>query len=83
LGNGHLELQDFEIERKLARCRSNECLWREKIYLAQASHENVGRSAISEMLCSYDCYEQTFIAAQPILFMPYGILTTNGNSIQN
>jgi hypothetical protein len=68
--NGRLELQDFEIERKLARCRSNECLWREKIYLAKASNENAKRSVIREMLCSYDCYEQTFIAAQPILFMP-------------
>jgi hypothetical protein len=68
--NGRLELRDFEIERQLARCRSNECLWREKIYPVKASNENAKRSVIREVLCSYDCYEQTFIAAQPILFMP-------------
>ena len=26
-----VERSDLEIERKMARCRSNECLWREKI----------------------------------------------------
>ena len=30
--DGRVEQCDSEIERKMARCRSNECLWREKIH---------------------------------------------------
>lgn len=66
--DGRVEPSDVEIERSMARCRSNECLWREKIRPASRSEKNGERPVLSEMLCSYDCYEQTFWSAKPILF---------------
>lgn len=68
LPNGTVEHSDLEIERKMARCRSNECLWRETI--RPVAGTNGDRPILSEMLCSYDCYEQTFHSAKPILFGP-------------
>jgi hypothetical protein len=64
--DGRTEQCDLEIERTMARCRSNECLWREKIRPVIGT--NGDRPILSEMLCSYDCYEQTFHSAKPILF---------------
>lgn len=66
--DGRLELDNVEIERKMARCRSNECLWREKTRPVMAASGNGGATVISELLCSYDCYEQTYTSARPILF---------------
>ena len=60
----------MEIERKMARCRSNECLWREKVRSLGAANEDGERPVLSELLCSYDCYEQTYLAARPVLFAP-------------
>jgi hypothetical protein len=65
-----MEWGELEIERKMARCRSNECLWREKIRPAATANGNDERPVLSEMLCSYDCYEQTYASAKPILFAP-------------
>jgi len=65
-----VEQCDLEIERKMARCRSNECLWREKIRSIAGGNGNGKPSILSEMLCSYDCYEQTYASAKPILFTP-------------
>ncbi len=68
--DGTVEQRDSEIERKMARCRSNDCLWREKTHVLAAGNGNGVRSALAEALCSYDCYEQTFHSAKPILFAP-------------
>ncbi len=69
--DGKVDWLESEIERKMARCRSNECLWREKVRSAAAPHGSVEVPGLrSEMLCSYDCYEQTFHSAKPILFAP-------------
>jgi hypothetical protein len=85
--DGRVEQCDSEIERKMARCRSNECLWREKTRrdtgtgsICRSGPEGASHKlylspfpeapATSEMLCSYDCYEQTFHSAKPILFAP-------------
>ncbi len=68
----------------MARCRSNECLWREKVRLLEDGDsprlperpfgffKRMGTVPVfpSEMLCSYDCYEQTYASAKPILFAP-------------
>jgi hypothetical protein len=71
-----IEECELEIERRMARCRSNECLWREKVFQIASdkgngddSHAPVP-SLISEALCSYDCYEQTYTSDKPILFAP-------------
>lgn len=65
---GRVEQYESKIERKMARCRSNECLWRDKIHpiavSATSSHSPF------EVLCSYDCYEQTYVSANPIRFAP-------------
>ncbi len=66
--DGRVEQCELEIERKMARCRSNECLWREKIRPVVGA--NGDRPILSEMLCSYDCYGQTYVSAKPILFAP-------------
>jgi hypothetical protein len=64
-----VEERECEIERTMARCRSNECLWREKVFPISADGKRE-QTPISEMLCSYDCYEQTYATAGPILFAP-------------
>ena len=72
--DGRVDWLELEIERTMARCRSNECLWREKIRSIPAgkgSGTDVTASLIiSETLCSYDCYDQTYVSAKPILFAP-------------
>ena len=72
LPDGRMDRRELNIERTMARCRSNECLWREKIRPAlatNASTASTGETALlSEMLCSYDCYEQTYATNKPILF---------------
>jgi hypothetical protein len=76
LPDGRMDWAELEIERKMARCRSNECLWREKVRPAGAPNgsdadpESV--RPLSEMLCSYDCYEQTYASDKPLLFRPPG-----------
>ncbi len=65
----HGEQSDFEIERKMVRCRSNECLWREKVP-SIAPVGDIATAFPGEVLCSYDCYEQTYASAEPILFAP-------------
>lgn len=72
LPDGTVQQCELEIERKMARCRSNECLWREKICQVAPGNGEGERSGvlISEMLCSYDCYEQTYASAKPVLFVP-------------
>jgi hypothetical protein len=70
LPDGRVERCELEIERKMARCRSNECLWRETI--RPVAGANGDRPILSEMLCSYDCYEQTYASDKPILFKPPG-----------
>ena len=72
LPDGRTDRVELNIERKMARCRSNECLWREKIRPALVANGNStttdGAPLLSEMLCSYDCYEQTYASDKPILF---------------
>ncbi|NQT11641.1 MAG: hypothetical protein HQ582_02760 [Planctomycetes bacterium] len=72
LSDGTVQQCELEIERRMARCRSNECLWREKIRQVGPGKDSGERSdvLISEMLCSYDCYEQTYASAEPVLFAP-------------
>ncbi len=67
--DGRVEQRELGIERKMARCRSNECLWREKVR-PMAAEGDGEQPLLSEMLCSYDCYEQTYASAKPILFAP-------------
>ena len=72
LSNVSVELCELEIERKMARCRSNECLWRKKVFQLSSGNgngdESDARPLISEMLCSYDCYDQTYVSHKPVLF---------------
>lgn len=70
LPDGRTDWVELEIERKMARCRSSECLWREKIRPVVGANGKGEHSATSEMLCSYDCYEHAFHTAKPILFAP-------------
>ncbi len=70
--DGNVERQELRIDRQMARCRSNECTWREKIRPVTETNGNgadaEAAAVMSEMLCSYDCYEQTYVSAPPILF---------------
>ena len=69
--DGSVHRHELRIDRRMARCRSNECTWREKVYPVTAASGNGTDSpavATSEMLCSYDCYDQTYVSARPILF---------------
>ncbi len=71
--DGRTSWAEQRIERSMARCRSNECLWREKVFRAGSNAGNGDDSppvALDEMLCSYDRYEQTFYSAKPIEFGP-------------
>ncbi len=72
--DGRTSWAEQRIERSMARCRSNECLWRERVWWIPDGDGKVPSydtlSPHSEMLCSYDCYEQTFHSAKPILFAP-------------
>jgi hypothetical protein len=76
LPDGRVDRLELNIERTMARCRSNECLWREKIRPAAAVNRSTASTEeiplLSEMLCSYDCYEQTYASDKPILFKPPG-----------
>lgn len=63
--------RELQIDRRMACCRSNECTWREQVYdLAFASGTSPGEepTLLSEMLCSYDCYDQTYVSNEPVLF---------------
>jgi hypothetical protein len=69
--DGSEDRQELQIDRQMARCRSNECTWREKVHdVAAIDGSDVGQDSalLSELLCSYDCYEQTYVSAKPILF---------------
>ncbi len=74
LPDGREERLELTIERQMLRCRSNECLWREKIRPARSAEVKAataeGVPLLSEMLCAYDCYEQTYATDKPILFKP-------------
>jgi len=70
--DGNVKRQELQIERRMARCRSNECTWREIVtHIVAANPSDVDSEtpdAMTELLCSYDRYEQTFHSAKPILF---------------
>jgi len=55
---------ESEIERRMARCRSDHCLWRERITPLAAGDGNGDGSAKdlkeTENLCCYNCYDQTY-----------------------
>jgi hypothetical protein len=75
--DGKVERQELQIERRIVRCRSNECTWREKVTPVATANGSPAESepadSTSEILCSYDCYEQTFHSAEAILFeLPTG-----------
>ena len=59
------------IERQMARCRSNECTWREKVFapLSPRTGASIWESTpFRETFCSYDCYDQTYVEDEPIRF---------------
>jgi hypothetical protein len=67
---------DAEIHRRMARCRSNECLWRETVFVISAMNDGNGTDAIdaaktTQELCSYDCYEQAFRTREILSHEPY------------
>jgi hypothetical protein len=67
--DGRVEHCDVEITRKMARCRSNECLWREKVRVITV--DRIARHPlVYELLCSYNCYEQTFAFTEPTMSVP-------------
>ena len=69
--DGREERRELRIDRRMARCRSNECTWREKVYDVASTNGNVSGeepTLLSEMLCSYDCYDQAYVCNKPILF---------------
>ncbi|NQT14291.1 MAG: hypothetical protein HQ582_16160, partial [Planctomycetes bacterium] len=70
--DGTVESCETQIDRRMARCRSNECTWREWVrpLAANGNGTDSEAAATSEMLCSYDCYEQTYVSAKPLLFEP-------------
>lgn len=70
--NGNVKRQELQIDRRMARCRSNECTWRESTTPLPTAKRNrafsAGRVTITDTLCSYDCYDQTYVSAKPVLF---------------
>lgn len=70
LPGGGVDWAELEIERKIVRCCSSVCVWREKTCAVAAASGNAAHVAANEMLCSYDCYEQTYVSAKPVLFVP-------------
>lgn len=75
--DGSVEQEELQIDRRMARCRSNECTWRERTCSVAGSNGSGGAQeaagAMSEKLCSYDCYEQTYVFAKPVLLeLPAG-----------
>jgi hypothetical protein len=70
LPDGTVQQCELQIERTMARCRSNECTWREKIrqVTPRKGDAQPFDLLISEKLCSYDCYDQTYVSAKPIVF---------------
>lgn len=70
LPDGAVHHGGCDIHRAMARCRSNECLWRETIRWPVSAEHNAADSVLSELLCSYDCYDQTYASARPIAFAP-------------
>jgi hypothetical protein len=76
LPDGREGWAELEIERTIARCRANECLWRERVRPAGGVNGRAveGKPAplLSEALCSYDCCEHTYASGAPILFKPPG-----------
>ncbi len=69
---GNVAGEELWIDRRMVRCYSNECTWRETVRPAFMTDENgsvlEAAATIIEMLCSYDCYEQTYVSAMPVLF---------------
>lgn len=66
--SGQELLQEYKISRCMVRCRANECAWREIIDGIQEKSNDHDKIFHSELLCSYDCFEQTYLEAKPILF---------------
>jgi hypothetical protein len=64
--DGTAKQEELEIQRRMARCRSDHCLWRDKIIpLAIPDKNGNGNGSEAsltaiENLCYYNCYEQTY-----------------------
>ncbi|TVS20157.1 MAG: hypothetical protein EA424_05370 [Planctomycetaceae bacterium] len=67
--DGPVKRLESQIDRRMARCRANECTWRETFTplnsMRIAEQED---AAVCETLCSCDCYDQTYVSAKPGLF---------------
>ncbi len=74
--DGNVEWEELQIDRQMARCRSNECTWRETVRGVSSGNGSSAASdsaTKSEVLCSYDCYKQTYVSAEPVRFeLPVG-----------
>jgi hypothetical protein len=69
--NGEVSREQLRVDRFMARCRSNECTWREMVYsqrLDNRSELTWESQPRHEVLCSYDCYDQTYTEDKPIRF---------------
>ena len=70
--DGTVKKRNVEIHRKMARCRSNECLWREKVLTIKTLDGSATNSSdATEELCSYDCYDQAFRTRAILSHGPY------------
>lgn len=66
--DGRSDRSECVIEREMVRCRSNECLWRERVF-ANRSHTATNHNAAmtaSDLLCLYDRCQQTFRSGKAI-----------------
>ena len=69
LPDGAVKRVELQIDRRMARCRANECTWRETVTpLLSKGITGQEDAAVCETLCSYDCYDQTYVSAKPVLF---------------
>jgi hypothetical protein len=63
------------LHRRMVRRRSYECVWREALLDPIVCRENLqqvieGKFAVSEVLCIYNCFEQTYRVRQPLSHQP-------------
>ena len=66
--DGTSEQSSCVIERTMARCRSNECLWREKTWPVESLDRwdsYAERAPLSELMCEYRSHDQTFRMSRP------------------
>lgn len=63
---------EASIHRRMVRCRSGDCIWREKVSFAAEGPFSQGdrELGISETLCCYDRYEQSYRTKQVLSFDP-------------